>query len=126
MGVGRGTWLGLGKGASAAFSIEVDPTKLSIDGTSGFGNPNVTKAAGASPNEVIGGNATDAANGNLGLLVDFTNGTANTIPQGTRQIVNLIFTVNPGATGVTPITITGAPVADSTVANNGAPVHVPA
>jgi len=113
-----------GNETNTAFSVHFDPTVLSISGVSGIdSNPDVTKGPGATTNEKIGVNATDAANGNLGFVIDFTGGASPVvaIPQGTRQIAYLRFTIKAGtpAGTVSPVTFTGSPVAQNTVDTNG-------
>jgi len=113
-----------GNETNTAFSVHFDPTVLSISGVSGIdANTDITKGPGATTNEKIGVNATDAANGNLGFVIDFTGGVTPVvpIPQGTRQIAFLRFTIKAGtpAGTVTPVTFTSAPVAQNTVDVNG-------
>ena len=78
---------------STSTTIRWDPAIMAIDEASGIGlNPDVTNGPDAAPGQLLGVNATGAANGKLGLLIDFIGGSGDEArAAGPRQIVTLRF-----------------------------------
>lgn len=94
------------------FSLQFDQTRLSINGTSGTNNnPDVIVGDGVSPATSRTVNATQIANGRIGVLLDFQG----PVTAGTRQVVRLRFRILPTApAGLTPITFVDQPIVRST------------
>jgi len=113
---------------STSTSIHWDPTVMTIDSTNGFNvNPDVQPGSGAAGGQLIGVNANDVSNGNLGLLIDFTGGNGDSpIPAGSRQIVRLHFHIKPDAPAgaVSRIEFTDAVVPRQTVDIKGHTANV--
>ena len=78
---------------AASFTLNFDPAKLS--------NPIVALGSGAPAGTALTTNANDAANGNLGVLVDSSEAFS------ARQVVTITFDVAPNAKGgSTPVSFT--------------------
>jgi hypothetical protein len=112
----------LGDEMSTSTTIRFDPNVLSIDGTSGIDvNPDVMRGEHSAKAQRIGVNATDVANGILGIAVDFSNGTGRSVTRGTRQIITLRFHLRedlpPGA--YSPIELTDTLIPQQTVDSKG-------
>lgn len=95
----------IGDEVSAAFTINFNSAVFTYVSTA--------PGAGLPANSVVNVNATQAAQGRLGVLIDGTTA----IPAGTRQILLVTFNVAPlpaGVAGTYPVTFSGVPVAQST------------
>ena len=93
-------------------SLQFNQAVLSINGTSGTNNnPDVTAGTGANPGTSRTVNATQLANGRIGVLLDFQGA----IAAGTRQVVVFRFRILPGtAAGTYPVTFVDQPIVRST------------
>ena len=102
-----------GDEVAGGFSLNFDPTKLSISNISSPGNnPDVTLGSGVPSGLSRTVNANFVASGRIGLLFDGDNQFTASPPN--RQIARFRFTILPGAAGgPTPITIGNSPAAQS-------------
>lgn len=99
----------LGNEASASFSLAYNPAV--------FTNPVVTLGSGVPAGTNLGTNLAQAAQGNIGILVDSTN----TYAAGTREVVRVTFTVPASTTiGLYPVTFGDTPTARSVSSAQGA------
>lgn len=98
-----------GDEVAGSFTVNFDPAKLSISNISSpQANPDVTLGSGVPAGTALTVNATQAASGRVGILVDSTN--AFTASPPNRQVVRLRFTIAAGASaGSTPITFGNTP-----------------
>jgi hypothetical protein len=94
------------------FSLQFDQTRLSINGTSGTNNnPDVIVGDGVSAATSRTVNATQIAQGRIGVLLDFQG----PVTAGTRQVVRFRFRILPTApAGLTPVTFVDQPIVRST------------
>lgn len=98
-----------GNESSTSFTLTFNPAILS--------NPVVTLGNGVPAGSNLGTNTAQVAQGNLGVLVDSTNAYA----AGTRNILNVSFTIAPGAQlGLTPVGFSGTPTSQSVSSTTGA------
>jgi hypothetical protein len=104
------------------FSLDFDPTKLSISGnTFPVANPDVTIGPDAPAGASVSVNGTQVATGHIGVVVNF--GGAMTKGLG-KRIVTFRFHVAAGAAfGATPVTFSSNPTPQQTV--NGVGGDVP-
>jgi len=102
-----------GDEVAGGFSLNFDPTKLSISNISSPGNnPDVTLGSGVPAGLSRTVNANQVASGRIGLLFDGDNQFTASPPN--RQIARFRFTILPGAAGgSTPITFGNVPAAQS-------------
>jgi hypothetical protein len=98
-----------GNESSTSFSFTYNPLILT--------NPQVTLGNGVPLNSNLGTNTSQVAQGNYGVLVDSTNAYA----AGTQNILNVTFTIAPGAQlGLTPVGFSSTPTAQSVSSTTGA------
>lgn len=98
-----------GNESSTSFSMNYNAQVLT--------NPQITLGNGVPPSSNLGTNNNNAAQGQIGILVDSTN----TYTAGTRNILNVTFTVAPGATlGQYPVTFGSVPTPQSVSSAAGA------
>ncbi|MFT3743311.1 MAG: carboxypeptidase regulatory-like domain-containing protein [Pyrinomonadaceae bacterium] len=98
-----------GNESSTSFSFNFNPTVLT--------NPTVTLGNGVPASSNLGLNTNNAAAGQIGVLVDSTN----TYTAGTRNVVNVTFTVPANATlGLYPVTLGSVPTPQSVSSAQGA------
>ncbi len=109
-----------GEETVTTFSLQFDPAKLSINSTSGTNNnPDVTLGSGANAGTSRTVNATQVADGRIGVLLDFQG----PLQAGVRRIVVFRFRILPTAQpGFTPIAFVGTPIAISTTNGNADPL----
>lgn len=99
----------LGNESSASFSLNFNPAVLS--------NPVITLGNGVPANSNLATNLNNAAQGQVGVLVDSTN----TFAAGTRNIANVTFTVAANAApGSYPVSFGNAPAPQSVSSALGA------
>src|SRR5205823_9495541 len=94
-----------------SFSIQFDPTKLSISNVAGTGNPDVLAGAGLPANcSITGVNTSEVAAGRVGIIIS-CNAPA-TFAAGTSQLVRFRLRALAGATAgsFVPVTFTGSPI----------------
>lgn len=92
-------------------------TSFSLNYPAGLSNPVVTLGNGVPANSVVNTNPNNAAQGQIGILVDSTN----TYAAGTRNIVNVQFTVAANAAiGQYPVTFGDVPTPRSVSSATGA------
>lgn len=99
-----------GNEVAGGFTVRFDQTKLSISGiSSGQGtNPDVTPGTGLPAGSGFTINATQVANGRIGVLFDSSNTFAASPPN--RQCVRFRFTISPSAAaGPTLLELVGNP-----------------
>lgn len=98
-----------GNESSTSFTITFNPAVLT--------NPQVVLGNGVPTGSNLGTNTSQVAQGNLGVLVDSTN----TYTAGTRNILNVTFTIAQGAAlGLTPVGFSSTPTGQSVSSANGA------
>lgn len=98
-----------GNESSTSFTLTFNPAILT--------NPQVTPGNGVPAGSNLGTNTSQVGQGNLGVLVDSTN----TYAAGTRNIINVTFTIAPGATlGLTPVGFSSTPTGQSVSSSTGA------
>lgn len=98
-----------GNESSASFTLNFNPAILT--------NPQVALGNGVPQGANLGTNLSQVAQGNIGVLVDSTN----TYAAGTRNILNVTFTIAPGATlGLTPVGFGSSPTGQSLSSSTGA------
>lgn len=92
-----------GDEVATQYSLHFDPSVLAISNNSGA-NPDVTLGGGVSAGTTMTVNATQAANGHLGIFENFNGGGQGAISAGTKRITSIKFHILPGAAfGTTPI-----------------------
>lgn len=97
-----------GNESSTSFTLTFNPAVLT--------NPQVVLGNGVPASSNLGTNPNQVAQGNLGILVDSTN----TYAAGTRNILNVTFTIAPGAQlGLTPVGFSSTPTGQSVSSSTG-------
>lgn len=100
-----------GNESAMGFSISFDPSKLSISGISGTGNPDVILGSDAPPMTSLIVNATQASLGRIGVLVDTPFSSPFSASPPDRTVLRFRFTVLSGAgSGCAPFTFGDTPI----------------
>ena len=87
-----------GNEAGTQFGLHFDPSVLSISSVSGVNaNPDVMLGAGAPEGTTLNVNADDAANGNIGIVENFSASAITALPEGSTRIARVRFHVLDGA-----------------------------
>ena len=98
----------LGNEASLSFSLAYNPTRLT--------NPVVSLGSGVPAGSNLGTNLSQAAQGQIGVLID----TTNAYQAGTQQVATVRFTVPVGTPiGLSPVTFSSSPTNQSISSTTG-------
>ncbi|HEX3101425.1 MAG TPA: carboxypeptidase-like regulatory domain-containing protein, partial [Pyrinomonadaceae bacterium] len=87
-----------GNEAGTQYGLHFDPSVLSISSISGVNaNPDIALGAGAPAGTTLNVNADDAANGNIGIVENFSAAAITALPEGAIRIARVRFHVLDGA-----------------------------
>ncbi|HEX3100265.1 MAG TPA: carboxypeptidase regulatory-like domain-containing protein, partial [Pyrinomonadaceae bacterium] len=87
-----------GNEAGTQYGLHFDPAVLSISDVSGVNaNPDVMLGAGAPVGTTLNVNADDVANGNIGIVENFSAAAITALPEGATRIARVRFRVLDGA-----------------------------